>query len=123
MDEKCVVQERFVFQMMLDVGQTADGDSTEAHAALRAFLLKISVSETILVPQACSSFRIAIDVNGQCSAETLDWVRAEEPPPSTGPPSAAAAPSAKVVVPIKSSAPYNIPGFAMQLWAEQLTVS
>lgn len=27
-------------QMMLDVGQTADGDSTEAHAALRAFLLK-----------------------------------------------------------------------------------
>lgn len=45
-------------------------DQTEA-------LWKISVSETILVPQACSSFRIAIDVNGKCSAETLDWVRAE----------------------------------------------
>jgi len=111
MGDDGVVHERFVLQVAVT---GADQPATaEVSAMLRSFLLKINAYQPPPHSGIPTSFRVAIDCPRAQASETPEWLRADEDTSDE-----TSQPSARVVVPLRSSAPYHTPGLRMQLWAE-----
>uniref|UniRef100_A0A7S1HTY5 HORMA domain-containing protein n=1 Tax=Eutreptiella gymnastica TaxID=73025 RepID=A0A7S1HTY5_9EUGL len=123
-DDEGFVWERFVLQIASDGAGPTSQCPPELESALRAFLLKLRVCDAQLAPTPCTTFAIVVDSASEAVTETRDWLRAEAPDVPDyvdvdGGDSEDAPPMHRRVVPLKSSAPYAIPGLRLQLWVEQ----